>query len=310
MNFPLAGNGKIADNVLNAIKTRHLPHAILIEGDVGTGRHTLADFITKAAVCSGENPPCGECRECKMLKSGSHPDVTIVSPPKDKKNITVSQIRELRNDAFIKPHQALCRVFIIDFADTMNLNSQNALLKILEEPPGATYFILIAESKASLLDTVISRCVTLTLSTPSKASAMEYIRSNYSYETDKISDALDKKQNNIGKTLLELAGKEESKTSAAAREYLNFFLEGSSWGMLKTTAPLEKNRIEAENFLKDLKYAVSNDLRKNPNGVFASALSKFYSLICELEKSLITNINLSLLFASLSAKATEIIENI
>ena len=310
MSFPLVGNGKIAANVLNAITAKHLPHAILIEGDIGTGRHTLSNFITKAALCKGDNPPCGECSECKMLESGAHPDVTVISPPSDKKNITVSQIRGLRNDAFVKPHQAACRVFIVDFADTMNLNSQNALLKILEEPPNATYFILIAESKAHLLDTVISRCITLTLSTPPTEEAIEYISGNYNYDINEIKAALDSKQNNIGKALWELGGKADSKTSAAAKQYVEFFIQNNAWGMLGVTAPFEKSRIEADKFLKDLKYAVSEKLRENPSSILAPVLSKLYSIICELEKSLVTNINLALLFASLCAKATNIIENI
>lgn len=92
-----------------------------------------------------------------MAGAGSHPDIYIAAPEDGKKNITVAQIRSLRNEAYVKPHIANGRAFIIDMADTMNEQSQNALLKVLEEPPGNTLFLLIAQSKAALLDTVISR---------------------------------------------------------------------------------------------------------------------------------------------------------
>lgn len=307
MSFPLVGNSKINLSITNAIREKRLPHAVLIEGDVGTGRHTLANFIANAAVCKSDAPPCGECNECRMFNNKSHPDIAVIAPEKDKKNIAVAQIREMRTQVFIKPHQAVCRVFLIDFADTMNEQSQNALLKILEEPPGANMFILIAESKASLLDTILSRCVTLTLSPPSKESAAEYIAGSYDFETDDISSALEQTHNNIGKALLLLKGKADSKTTAAAKEYLEYFLRNDSWGMVSTTAKFEKNRIEADKFFKDLKYAVAGRLRENPNSFSAPCLAKLYSEVCALEKSLASNINLSLLFAALAATGSEII---
>ena len=115
MSFPLVGNQKIALAITNALKENRLPHAILIEGDKGLGRHTLAFYLAKAAVCSEDNRPCGICRDCKAVNS--HPDITITAPEEKKKNISVAQIRTLKTEAFIKPHQAKKRVFIIDFAD-------------------------------------------------------------------------------------------------------------------------------------------------------------------------------------------------
>ena len=60
-----------------AIKADRLPHAVLIEGDKGTGRHTLAKFIAYAAVCGGEDKPCGECRDCRLERAGTHPDIDV-----------------------------------------------------------------------------------------------------------------------------------------------------------------------------------------------------------------------------------------
>ncbi len=309
MSFPLVGNSKIALAVENALREKRLPHAILIEGDTGSGRHTLASYLSAAAVCCNEASPCGDCRNCELHKANSHPDIMLTAPEENKKNISVSQIRALRNEAYIKPHMAVCRVFIIDFADTLNEQSQNALLKVLEEPPGNAVFILIAESKATLLETIISRCIVLTLSNPETSVAFDYISKTENYEKEDILSALASCQNNIGKSLMLLRGQCDTKTSAAAKEFLEFLLRGDNWGMLNTTANFEKNRVEAERFFKDLKYAVAQHLKQNPKSFNSSAISKFYTELCNLEKKLVTNINLNLLFCTLISAATEIMNN-
>ena len=307
MIFPLVGNEKIKQSLTNAINENRLPHAILIEGDSGTGRHILADFISMSAVCSGENSPCGECASCHLAKGRNHPDISFTAPEDGKKNIAVSQIRNLRNEAFVKPHMSAKRVFVIDYADTLNEQSQNALLKVLEEPPGAVVFILIAETKASLLDTIISRCVIFTLSTPEFSVAKKYLLKNTDFSEENISDALYSSQNNIGQAISILSGKGDSQTVAAAKQFLNCMRNRDYWGMIENCAIAEKNRIEADRFFKDLKYCTARRLRENTESYEAKILSRLYTLICELEKSLSSNINLSLLCCTLVSKAAEII---
>ncbi len=307
MSFPLVGNSKINLSITNALRENRLPHAILIEGDTGNGKHTLAYYLAAFAVCSGENAPCNTCKNCNLKLN--HPDISIIAPEENKKNISVAQVRELKNEAYIKPHMAKRRVFIIDYAHTLNEQSQNALLKVLEEPPESVLFILITESKASLLETIISRCIVLTLSTPEKSEALEYIKSSTDFNDSEIEEALYISKNNIGKALDQLSGKKDSKTTAAAKEFLNLFLRGDSFSMLALTAPFEKNRIETAAFFKELKYYTAEALRKKPSGYTAQMLSRFYSLICEKESSLITNINLSLLFCTLTSSAEQITNN-
>ncbi|MBQ6847557.1 MAG: DNA polymerase III subunit delta' [Clostridia bacterium] len=307
MKFPLVGNVKLALAVENVLKERRLPHAILIDGDCGTGRHTLAHFLCKATVCSGESIPCDNCHNCHLAETHNHPDITVVAPEEGKKNIAVGQIRDLKANAYIKPHQADSKVFIIDFADTMNEQSQNALLKVLEEPPANTVFILIAESKASLLDTVISRCVAFSLNVPTLDEAADYLSDTTKFDLEEIENALKSTRNNIGKALMLLNGVAYSKTSLAVKEFLMSALSGDQWGMLNSTYPFEKNRIEADRFLKDLKLVVAAEIKKNTNSVLAPSLLKFYNKVTELEGTLITNINLTLLFADLTAAAKKCI---
>jgi DNA polymerase-3 subunit delta' len=309
MIFPLVGNLKINQSVTNIVKEKRLPHAVIIEGDKGLGKHTLARFLSFAAVCEGEDIPCGNCRGCNMAKSGNHPDISVIAPEDGKKNIAVAQIRALRDEAYFKPHMAKYRVFVIDSAHTMNEQSQNALLKVLEEPPANVMFILIAENASALLETIISRCVCLTLGTVEKQTAAEYIKTVANFSEADIDLALDDAQNNIGKALMLLEGKTDSQMLTAASEFLSAFLAHDVFMMLKSTVTAEKSRVEADAFFKNLKYITASRLSKNPTGFEAKHLVKLYGKLCEFEESLALNINLSLLMSALTTGATEIFNN-
>ena len=188
----------------------------------------------------------------------------------------------------------------------MNEQAQNALLKVLEEPPGSVLFILIAENKAALLDTVISRCTVLSLSPPEISEAEKYMVANTNYTAEQISPALKETGGNIGAALNLLSGS-SSDAVKAAEEFIRLMLSSDELGMLKTAAKFEKNRTEADAFLKELKLCTAAALKKNlTNSLTARTLSDFYAALGGFEQSLSTNVNLSLLFSALVCKATEI----
>ncbi len=293
MIFPLVGNDKIRLTVENFVREKRIPHAIIIEGDYGTGKHILAKFLSNAAV--GEE-----------VDLNNHPDITVISPLEKKKSILIDQIRNLREETYIKPHKAEKRVFIIDFADTMNIQSQNALLKVLEEPPKTVMFILIVQNKASLLDTIISRCVILSLNSPEFSVCLDYVKSVSKKTDDEITDALNSSQNNIGKTLEILRGKKGSETEITAKEFLNVMLKADSFAMLSLLAKFEKDRLAADKFIKDLKFSIINKIKNDVGSVYAKPLVLFYNKLPEYEQSLATNINLNLLFCRMTCNATEL----
>ena len=126
---------------------------------------SLADTIAMAVVCSerGGSRPCKTCAHCSKASRRIHPDITIVGKIDNKHIISVDQIRELKQDVFIVPNDSAQKAYIIEDADSMNMNAQNAFLQILEEPPAHAVFILCAENPLALLPTVRSRCVELKL---------------------------------------------------------------------------------------------------------------------------------------------------
>ena len=151
---------------------RGLSHAYLLAGPAGCGKRTLAGLLSQALVCSGAGEvPCGACDHCRKAVAGVHPDILRVG--NDGKDITVSQVREVRSDAYIRPNEAGRKVYILENAQTMNGSAQNALLKLLEEGPAYAAFLLLSDNAGAMLPTVRSRCELLTLSpvTPAETEA-------------------------------------------------------------------------------------------------------------------------------------------
>lgn len=142
-----------------------MTHAYIISSPDKAAALAAAQSMAAAAVCQREvDVPCGECRACRKVKNGVHPDVITISrltddKGKEKREINVDQVRACASDAMVLPNEAERKVYIIDGADTMNLPAQNAALKLLEEPPKRVMFLLCVQNSELLLETVRSRCV-------------------------------------------------------------------------------------------------------------------------------------------------------
>lgn len=306
MSFPLAGNERLRDTLASALENGRLPHALLLEGDAGLGKRTLARFIARAALCEETPRPCGSCRSCVLFDAGTHPDFTAVSPESGKKSVTVDRIRELRRQVFIKPHISARRVFLLEDCGAMNEQSQNALLKILEEPPAGVVFLLTAESRTALLETIVSRCVTLTLSAPTRAQALpvltRLLADNGLSDADGAG-ALDETGNNIGAALALLTAGSDG-AAQAARRFLELLFEGSRTEQLRLLHPFCRDRVSADRLLAALRRETAAALRAaRRDTARARALNRLYGQLCDYGELLKTNINLPLLFTALVCRA-------
>ncbi|MCQ2455215.1 MAG: hypothetical protein MJ090_03630 [Clostridia bacterium] len=257
-------------NIKAIVKSGRIPHSFMIEGGSFDERLDYALYLAKAIVCTGENKPCGNCRQCQITDSGSNVDIAFLEPEDKKKFISVGQIRNLRNDAFVLPHSAEKKVYIIKNAELMNEQAQNAFLKILEEPPKSVVFILLTESRTLQLETVVSRCSIFTLS---------------------------------GQTA------EEGKFAEDAKAVLQLLFDGKNYELLKLFKPYEKDRLKAEKLFKALKQecvknaadtALSNYRRKTVSEIFEET-EKYIGLIKN-------NINMSLLFSAVVCKFGSLIK--
>ena len=148
----------IYNQVVSSVGQGNFPHGVLVECQNSNEGEEFARFIANTLVCTGENKPCSVCPDCIKAQGKGHPDIFETDGIKGKsKNFTVDAIREIRDDAFVIPNESDKKIYILKNGHNMNEQAQNAILKILEEPPSYVYFIIVTESKSTMLETVLSR---------------------------------------------------------------------------------------------------------------------------------------------------------
>lgn len=152
----LPGNDALKASLRTALD-RRFPQAVLLSGPEGSGTREFAQAIAAALLCtSAGNRPCGTCPSCLKLTHGTHPDLICLD--EGDAEIKVEHARSIRTEAAILPNDGSRKVFILYGADHMNISAQNALLKVLEEPPRYAFFLLTARQPGLLLQTIRSRC--------------------------------------------------------------------------------------------------------------------------------------------------------
>ena len=154
---------RAADALQNGVRQRRLPHAVLLEGADSETRFQAAKELAQAIVCTKSEPPCGLCRACRKALANSHPDIHFLQKEDGDAFIKVDAVRALKAQAMLLPNDGERCVFVISEAQDMNVQAQNALLKILEEPAPHVCFLLTCESSGALLETIRSRASLYTL---------------------------------------------------------------------------------------------------------------------------------------------------
>ncbi len=173
----LFGNDAAKARIANLIKTKHLPHAFLIDGGEGSGKMTLAMEICAALNCesSGSSLPCHSCNSCQRIMNGSFTDVKILAKQSDKATIGIGEVKEFRADMFLSSTESDYKIYIIDNAERMTPEAQNALLIILEEPPKNVIIMLLADGTDKILTTIKSRTQYIAMSRFTTDELKEYL---------------------------------------------------------------------------------------------------------------------------------------
>ena len=156
----LLGNERVKRNLAESLSKGHISHFYLISGPEGSGKHTLAKLLAAAILCQGKGKPCLGCNPCRKVMDGNHPDFITVDDP-EKKTVTVELVRQARADMYVQPNESDYKIYLFPRAQDMGLPGQNALLKVLEEPPRYGVFLLLTDNPDKLLPTVRSRCTEL-----------------------------------------------------------------------------------------------------------------------------------------------------
>lgn len=160
----ILGHELIIDHFQKAIEAGKVSHAYILTGESGMGRKSLANAFALSLLCErGQSEPCMECHACKQVLSGNHPDLIYVSHEKPG-SIGVDDVRKQINDTIlIRPYSSYYKVYIVDEAEKMTVQAQNALLKTIEEPPSYAVIILLTTNQDAFLPTILSRCIQLKL---------------------------------------------------------------------------------------------------------------------------------------------------
>ena len=232
----LLGNDRLKENLKASVGRGRISHFYLICGPEGSGKHTLAQLLAAAAVCREQDKPCLQCNACRKVLSGNHPDVVTVTDP-DHKEVAVSIVRKFREDMFVLPNEADKKVYI--FPQALRVEGQNALLKILEEPPAYGVCLLLTDNPEALLPTIRSRCTELKLnSLPPKVLQRELLQAFPQAQPEDVRAAIGRSGGYLGqaKSLLESG----TMVSEQTRAFAQCFGKKDSFGLLQLMVPMEK----------------------------------------------------------------------
>ena len=232
----LLGNEQLKMDLSGSLRRGNFSHCYLISGPEGSGKHTLATLLSAAILCQEKNAPCGVCHVCRKVMEGNHPDVITVDDP-EHKNVAVKIVRQTREDVYIRPNESDHKIYI--FPQELGLEGQNALLKILEEPPAYGVFLLLTDNPERLLPTIRSRCTELAL----KALPTDLLKKTLSREfpdaaKDALMAAIARSGGYLGqaRALLE----QGDALPVQTQNFLQSFASRNALLLAQTLAPMEK----------------------------------------------------------------------
>lgn len=305
-------NAAVLQTLVRDLTGGRLSHSLLLEGETGCGKKTMAFQLAAAILCKnpGESPPCGQCAACRMALENRHPDLLLYSGRGKSRSFGVDQVREIRSTAFILPNEGAVKVYVLADVQEMTQEAQNAFLKILEEPPAHVVFILTCNNRKALLETVLSRVKCYTLDNPTTEQCVRILSSRYpdlpGEELGRLAWYFD---GNVGRTISAVEDPSLGKTAIQAGELLCTAAEGSEYDLLLALSGFEKNKplfqllLDRMNFLTVRLLIYMDRAGEDPYGILAPLSRKITRLqavriadiIKETSRNVEQNLNFSLL---------------
>ncbi len=235
----LLGNRQLKENISNAVIAGKTAHFYLISGPKGSGKHTLANLLAAALQCqSGGEKPCLTCPACRKVLDRTHPDYITVDDP-EKKVVPVKLVRSAREDMFIKPNEGNKKIYLLPRAQDMEDPSQNALLKILEEPPGYGVFFLLTENPNKLLPTIRSRCVELKLTPLDRETLEQSLKQKFpGAHPDTLQAAIDRSGGWLGQAISLM--EDGAELYPETEKFLTAYASKDPLALLSVLTPMEK----------------------------------------------------------------------
>lgn len=198
----IIGHESIIGHMKKSIAADKVTHAYILHGEDKSGKMMLAEAFAAALQCDTEGPePCLQCHSCKQAISRNHPDIIYIQHNKPN-TISVEDIRQqLNNTAAVRPYAGKYKIYIVDEAEKMNVQAQNALLKTIEEPPEYAVILLLTTNAEAFLPTILSRCMMLRLQAVSDDKMISFLMKQYQIPDYQAEICAAFAQGNVGKAI-------------------------------------------------------------------------------------------------------------
>lgn len=245
----IIGHESIKQHLQNAIISNKVSHAYIFHGEEGMGKKSLATAFSKTLLCEEAGIiSCNRCKSCMQIDSSNHPDVIWVTH--EKASIGVDDIRvQVNGDIHVRPYSSPYKIYIIDDADKLTEQAQNALLKTMEEPPEYAVIILLVENISSILPTILSRCVVLNLKPVDKQSIQTLLMKTYQIPDYMSEVAAGFSGGNVGKAIKYASSEDFDQMKSNVLHILKFIDEMELYEVVSGLKFLTANKNNIEDYI-------------------------------------------------------------
>ncbi len=242
----LLGNIRLKENLQASLAKNRMSHFYLISGPAGSGKKTLARLLSAALLCKGTQKPCLQCAACRKVMANTHPDIITVTD-EEHKTVAVKIVRQVRDDMFIKPNEGERKIYV--FPQELGIEGQNALLKVLEEPPEYGVAILLTDNPEKILTTVRSRCTELSLQSLSAQEMLPALQREFPQtEESLLQGAIVRSGGYLGQAKLLLS--EGNLISSQTQAFVEAFCQKNVLGLFTVLTPM--GQWGREKFLQEI----------------------------------------------------------
>ena len=246
----IIGQEQIKAHFKTMVESGQVSHAYIIHGEQSSGKDFIARIFATALQCeSKETAPCGECRSCKQAANGNQPDIIFVQHEKPN-TIGVEDIRtQIVNDMGIKPYSSPYKIYIVNEAEKMTPQAQNALLKTLEEPPAYGMIILLTTNVDSFLPTILSRCIVLNMKPVPDALVTKFLMEELNVPDYKAEVCTAFARGNIGKAKALATSEEFEQIKSDAVSLLKYVKEMDLADLVTTIKKIMEYKFQIKDYL-------------------------------------------------------------